>query len=122
MAYLGKGRKSDIRYIAEQLGERVTDDRKIIDLRNLIVNSTNYDEEFVREMLNVRIEERLEGNTSRVSENDHINEKHHSNTFELHKLLPKFKAKEDDISLFLILFERQAKMNRISKENWVLRN
>ncbi|GFT53540.1 retrovirus-related Pol polyprotein from transposon 17.6 [Trichonephila clavipes] len=60
MAYLGKGRKSDLSYIAEQLGERVTDDLKIIDLRNLIVNSTNYDEEFVREMLNVRIEERLE--------------------------------------------------------------
>ncbi|GFU55712.1 hypothetical protein TNCV_1488251 [Trichonephila clavipes] len=88
-------------------------------LRNLIVNSTNYDEEFVRGMLNVRIEERLEGNTSRVSENDHMNKRHHSKTFELHKLLPKFKAKEDDISLFLVLFERQAKMNRISKENWV---
>ncbi|GFY79498.1 uncharacterized protein TNIN_155551 [Trichonephila inaurata madagascariensis] len=61
MAYLGKGRKSDLSYIAEQLGERVIDDLKIIDLRNLIVNSTNYDEEFVREMLNARIEERLEG-------------------------------------------------------------
>ncbi|GFT15622.1 retrovirus-related Pol polyprotein from transposon 412 [Trichonephila clavipes] len=120
MSYLGKGQKSDLSYIAEQLGERVTDDLKIIDLRNLIVNSTNYDEEFVREMLNVRIEERLEGNTSRVSENDHMNERHHSNTFELHKLLPRFKAKEDDISLFLVLFERQAKMNRISNENWVL--
>ncbi|GFW54101.1 retrovirus-related Pol polyprotein from transposon 17.6 [Trichonephila clavipes] len=93
MAYLGKGRKSNLSYIAEQLGERVTDDLKIIDIRNLIVNSTNYDEEFVREMLNVRIEERLEGSTSH--------------------------AKEDDISLFLVLFERQAKMNRISKENWV---
>ncbi|GFS61933.1 hypothetical protein TNIN_358771 [Trichonephila inaurata madagascariensis] len=99
MAYLGKGRKSDLSYIAEQLGERVTDDLKIIDLRNLIVNSTNYDEEFVREMLNARIEERLEGNTSRVNENDHISERHHSNTFELLKLL-KFKAKQDDVSSF----------------------
>ncbi|GFY39990.1 uncharacterized protein TNIN_98861 [Trichonephila inaurata madagascariensis] len=95
MAFLGKGRRADLSYIAEQLGERVTDDLKIIDLRNLIVNSTNYDEEFVREMLNARIEERLEGNTSRVSENDHISERHHSNTFELLKLL-KFKAKQDD--------------------------
>ncbi|GFV35432.1 retrovirus-related Pol polyprotein from transposon 17.6 [Trichonephila clavipes] len=60
MAYLGKGRKSDLSYIAEQLGERVIDDLKIIDLRNLIVTSTNYDEEFFREMINVRIEERLE--------------------------------------------------------------
>ncbi|GFW81088.1 peptidase A2 domain-containing protein [Trichonephila clavipes] len=78
MAYLGKGRKSDLSYIAEQLGERVTDDLKIIDLRNLIVNSTNYDEEFVREMLNVRIEERLEGKTPRAeseelaSDYDHV--------------------------------------------------
>ncbi|GFY42742.1 retrovirus-related Pol polyprotein from transposon 17.6 [Trichonephila inaurata madagascariensis] len=47
MAYLGKGRKSDLSYITEQLGERVTDDLKIIDLRDLIVNSTNYDEEFI---------------------------------------------------------------------------
>ncbi|GFX60445.1 transposon Tf2-11 polyprotein [Trichonephila clavipes] len=37
---------------------------KLLRERNLILNSTNYDEEFVREMLNARIEERLEGNTS----------------------------------------------------------
>ncbi|GFY19813.1 retrovirus-related Pol polyprotein from transposon 17.6 [Trichonephila clavipes] len=72
MAYLGKGRKSDLSYIAEQLGERVTDDLKIIDLRNLIVNSTNYDEEFVREMLNVRIEERLEESEELASDYDHV--------------------------------------------------
>ncbi|GFU18965.1 hypothetical protein TNCV_2347511 [Trichonephila clavipes] len=73
MAYLGKGRKSGLSYIAEQLGERVTDDLKIIDLRNLIVNSTNYDEEFVREMLNVRIEERLE--VERLTDKGSIKEK-----------------------------------------------
>ncbi|GFW16607.1 zinc finger MYM-type protein 1 [Trichonephila clavipes] len=61
MAYLGKGRKSDLSYIAEQLRERIADDLKIIDLRNLILSSRNYDEEFVREMLNPRIEEILEG-------------------------------------------------------------
>ncbi|GFW28256.1 retrovirus-related Pol polyprotein from transposon 17.6 [Trichonephila clavipes] len=72
MAYLGKGRKSDLSYIAEQLGERVTDDLKIIVLRNLIVNSTNYDEEFVREMLNVRIEERLEESEELASDYDHV--------------------------------------------------
>ncbi|GFT02531.1 uncharacterized protein TNCV_1487481 [Trichonephila clavipes] len=50
MAYLGKGRIAELRYIAKQLGEKVYDDQKIIDLKNLIVNSPNY-EEFVREML-----------------------------------------------------------------------
>ncbi|GFY29453.1 retrovirus-related Pol polyprotein from transposon 17.6 [Trichonephila clavipes] len=74
MAYLGKGRKSDLSYIAEQLGERVTDDLKIIDLRNLIVNSTNYDEEFVREMLNVRIEERE--SEELASDYDHVKALH----------------------------------------------
>ncbi|GFY70821.1 uncharacterized protein TNIN_486851 [Trichonephila inaurata madagascariensis] len=58
MAYLGKGRIAELRYIAKQLGEKVTDDLKIIDLKNLIVNSLNYEEEFVREMLNRIIEKR----------------------------------------------------------------
>ncbi|GFS53770.1 uncharacterized protein TNCV_731541 [Trichonephila clavipes] len=51
MAYLGKGRIAEPRYIAKQLVEKVTDDLKIIYLKNLIVNSPNYEEEFVREML-----------------------------------------------------------------------
>ncbi|GFU11328.1 transposable element Tcb2 transposase [Trichonephila clavipes] len=64
MAYLGKGQIAELRYIAKQLGEKVTDDLKIIDLKNLIVNSPNYEEEFVREMLNIiekRVVGRLEG-------------------------------------------------------------
>ncbi|PRD23466.1 UNVERIFIED_CONTAM: hypothetical protein NCL1_46270 [Trichonephila clavipes] len=56
MAYLGKGRIAELRYITKQLGEKVTNDLKIIDLRNLIINSPNYEEEFVKEMLNIIIE------------------------------------------------------------------
>ncbi|GFS34723.1 hypothetical protein NPIL_80391 [Nephila pilipes] len=94
MASLEKGRKMDFRYIAERLGERVTDDLQIIHFKNLILNISNYEEEFVREMLNTRIEERIETSTSRVSENYDTIERHNSNTFEIRKLLPKFSARK----------------------------
>ncbi|GFS53083.1 hypothetical protein NPIL_78081 [Nephila pilipes] len=95
MAYLGKGRIAELRYIAEKLGERVTDDLKIIHLKNLIISSTNYEEKFVREMLNARIQERRTPGTSSVCENYNTIEGHSSNPFELRKL-PKCNAKEVD--------------------------
>ncbi|GFT09046.1 uncharacterized protein TNCV_4105131 [Trichonephila clavipes] len=38
---------------------------------------------------------------------------------DLHKLIPKFDSKFDDISLFLISFERQAKILNLPKICWV---
>ncbi|GFY33676.1 uncharacterized protein TNCV_4593881 [Trichonephila clavipes] len=87
MAYLGKGRIAELRYIAKQLGEKVTDDLKIIDLKNLIVNSPNYEEEFVREMLSMIIEKRLKTSTSRVSKYFDLNEIYILSTYELETLL-----------------------------------
>ncbi|GFQ79296.1 uncharacterized protein TNCT_656331 [Trichonephila clavata] len=87
MAYLGKGRKAELRYIAKQLGEKVTDDLKIIHLKNLIVNSTNVEEEFVREMLNLIIEKRLRARTSRVGRYFDITERYILRTYELQTLL-----------------------------------
>ncbi|GFU75930.1 uncharacterized protein TNCV_2087681 [Trichonephila clavipes] len=86
MAYLGKGRIAELRYIVKQLDEKVTDDLKIIDLKNLIVNSPNY-EEFVREMLNMIIEKRLKPSTSRVSKYFDLNERHILSSNELETLL-----------------------------------
>ncbi|GFT25248.1 uncharacterized protein TNCV_181181 [Trichonephila clavipes] len=88
MAYLGKGRIAELRYIAKQLDEKVNDDLKIIDLKNLIVNSPNY-EEFVREMLNMIIEKRLNPiySTSRVSKYFDLNERHILSSTELETLL-----------------------------------
>ncbi|GBO03899.1 hypothetical protein AVEN_224504-1 [Araneus ventricosus] len=60
MAFLGKARKEDLIILARELGEEVTPDLKIIDLRNLIVASTNYEMEFVKELLNTVISERTE--------------------------------------------------------------
>ncbi|GFU65971.1 uncharacterized protein TNCV_3458351 [Trichonephila clavipes] len=109
MAYLGKGRIAELRYIAKQLGEKVTDDLKIIDLKNLIVNSLNYEEEFVREMLNRIIEKRLKTSTSRVSKYFDLNERYILSTYELEILLKlkkhscktinKVKSKSESFSL-----------------------
>ncbi|GBM58258.1 hypothetical protein AVEN_62760-1 [Araneus ventricosus] len=60
MAFLGKARKEDLIILARELGEEVTPDLKIIDLRNLIVASTNYEMEFVKELLNTVISQRTE--------------------------------------------------------------
>ncbi|GFY43228.1 uncharacterized protein TNIN_437281 [Trichonephila inaurata madagascariensis] len=91
MAYLGKGRIAELRYIAKQLGEKVTDELKIIHLKNLIVNSPNYEEEFVREMLNMIIEKRLKTSTSRVSKYFDLKERYILSTYELETL---FKLKK----------------------------
>ncbi|GBN22734.1 hypothetical protein AVEN_68065-1 [Araneus ventricosus] len=40
-------------------------------------------------------------------------------TIEIQKLLPKFKPQEDDIGLFLALFERQLSFLKVPKENFV---
>ncbi|GFT87355.1 hypothetical protein NPIL_300071 [Nephila pilipes] len=94
MAYLTKDRKAELRYIAEKLGERVNDHLKIIRLKNLITNSNNYEEEFVREMLNGRIQERMKASTSRACESNDTSEGHNSNPFKLRRIL-KCNAKED---------------------------
>ncbi|GFV00303.1 uncharacterized protein TNCV_2117571 [Trichonephila clavipes] len=109
MAYLGKGRIAELRYIAKQLGEKVSDDLKIIDLKNLIVNSPNYEEEFVREMLSMITEKRLKTSTSRVSKYFDLNEIYILSTNELKTLLKlkkynsktinKVKGKSESVSL-----------------------
>ncbi|GBM06021.1 hypothetical protein AVEN_49409-1 [Araneus ventricosus] len=60
MAFLGKARKEDLIILARELEEEVTPDLKIISLRNLIVASTNYEMEFVKELLNTVISQRTE--------------------------------------------------------------
>ncbi|GBN40852.1 hypothetical protein AVEN_204106-1 [Araneus ventricosus] len=60
MAFLGKARKEDVIILDRELGEEFTPDLKIIDLRNLIVASTNYEMEFVKELLNTVIPQRTE--------------------------------------------------------------
>ncbi|GBM52427.1 hypothetical protein AVEN_21845-1 [Araneus ventricosus] len=87
MAFLGKARKEDLIILARELGEEVTSDLKIIDLRNLIVASTNYEMEFVKELLNTVISQRTEEAEQRKLELE-IEErrKREEREFELEKL------------------------------------
>ncbi|GFW82497.1 hypothetical protein TNCV_1793901 [Trichonephila clavipes] len=63
MAFLGKARKQDLVLLAEELGQKVSDKMTIIDLKNIIIGSKDYEEEFVRAQLSVILEERVERET-----------------------------------------------------------
>ncbi|GBM10101.1 hypothetical protein AVEN_92924-1 [Araneus ventricosus] len=148
MAFLGKARKEDLIILARELGEEVTPDLNIIDLRNLIVARTNYEMEFVKELLNTVISQRTEEAEQRKLEQRKLEleieerRKREEREFELEKLklqnesfnsagngssrpkidflsmIPKFGQVNNDISLYLILFERQAQAADVPKEFW----
>ncbi|GFU78122.1 hypothetical protein TNCV_3665821 [Trichonephila clavipes] len=63
MAFLGKAKKQDLVLLAEELGQKVSDKMTIIDLKNIIIGSKDYEEEFVRAQLSVISEERVERET-----------------------------------------------------------
>ncbi|GFW21485.1 CCHC-type domain-containing protein [Trichonephila clavipes] len=100
MAFLGKAKKQDLVLLAEELGQKVSDKMTNIELRNIIIGSKDYEEEFVRAQLSVILEERLE----RESEE---------------KIQQQREFEDGDIVLFLTLFERQAKRIGVEKTNWV---
>ncbi|GFU77469.1 hypothetical protein TNCV_3498421 [Trichonephila clavipes] len=58
MAFLGKGLKVDLQYMATEMEVEDVLGLKVMELRRAIVNSKNFDEEFCREFLNTIIEER----------------------------------------------------------------
>ncbi|GFV61973.1 hypothetical protein TNCV_4107761 [Trichonephila clavipes] len=60
MAFLGKAKKQDLVLLAEVLGQKVSDKITIIDLKNIIIDSKDYEEEFVEAYLSVISEERVE--------------------------------------------------------------
>ncbi|GFQ83378.1 CCHC-type domain-containing protein [Trichonephila clavata] len=58
MAFLGKGLKADLQIMATEMGVEDVLSLKVFELREAILNSKNFDEEFCREQLNTIIEER----------------------------------------------------------------
>ncbi|KFM75301.1 Stress response protein nst1, partial [Stegodyphus mimosarum] len=60
MSFLGRARKEDLQNLATELGVQVTADLKIVDLKQKIIESRDYDEVFVKEVLNTIIEDRKE--------------------------------------------------------------
>lgn len=142
MAFLGRLKKSDLKILCEELNIDVLPEHKIIDMKNLIVNADNYDEELTKAMFETVLSDRLEREREEKERQKEEKERE-EREFELRKLelqsqstarpqplvsnsshkltveLPKFDSKEGDISLYLVLFERQARRANISEENWV---
>ncbi|GFY24007.1 transposon Tf2-6 polyprotein [Trichonephila clavipes] len=137
MSFLLKGKKEDLLELATELGLEATVDMTKPMLKNLITKSAGYDEEDAKLMYEGIVEERkerelleerkrrdnLELEKLRIEAQIGLNQEILSRnnripSNESNKLLPKFDMKED-ISLCLILFERQACMMNVPKEFWV---
>ncbi|GFW21048.1 hypothetical protein TNCV_2702881 [Trichonephila clavipes] len=58
MAFLGKGSKVDLQYMATEMGVEDVLGMRVFELRDAVLNNKDFDEEFCREFLNTIIEER----------------------------------------------------------------
>ncbi|GBN05405.1 hypothetical protein AVEN_30802-1 [Araneus ventricosus] len=115
---------------------------RIVNLKKVILNSRDYKEEFAKEMLEaiiVRRQEKevlerqrekkerdgqfelekikLQTSSPETSESSERNTKY--NYVELQNVLQRFDSRNDDISLYLVVFERQANRLKINKADWV---
>ncbi|GIY93407.1 hypothetical protein CEXT_327451 [Caerostris extrusa] len=59
MSFLGKGRKSDLIELGTELGVTIPPEAVIVNIKRLITSSENYDEEFVKQIFERIIEERI---------------------------------------------------------------
>ncbi|GFX45832.1 CCHC-type domain-containing protein [Trichonephila clavipes] len=145
MAFLGKAKKQNLILLAEELNQRVSDKMTNIDLRNIIIGSKDYEEEFVRDQLSVILEERFERESEeKIARQLAIEQQQRefelekmrleiersrfdsenlsplkTSVSDLIKIIPNFDIRDGDIVLFLTLFERQAKRIGVEKTNWV---
>ncbi|GFR05001.1 retrovirus-related Pol polyprotein from transposon 297 [Trichonephila clavata] len=60
MAYLGKAKKKDLFLVAIELGETVSGDMRVIELKQIIIGSKHYEDEFVKNLLESIMTERIE--------------------------------------------------------------
>ncbi|GFT92052.1 hypothetical protein TNCV_4561171 [Trichonephila clavipes] len=63
MAFLEKAEKQDLILLAEDLGLKVSHKMTVTDLKNIIIGSRDYEEEFGKAYLSVISEERVEKET-----------------------------------------------------------
>ncbi|GFU79977.1 retrovirus-related Pol polyprotein from transposon 412 [Trichonephila clavipes] len=119
MAFLGKGKKQDMLQLAEELGINATLNMTVPSIKIAITNSEGYEEEFVKNLY-----ETIIANGKRLEEvndesNDSTNACSVTSNLNFKKLIPDFDPKQSDISLYLVIFERQAKRASIEKKEWV---
>ncbi|GFX40871.1 retrovirus-related Pol polyprotein from transposon 17.6 [Trichonephila clavipes] len=129
MAFLGKGKKQDMLQLAEELGINATLNMTVPSIKIAITNSEGYEEEFVKNLYEtiiangkkigrkgLKIESGFKVNDE---SNDSTNACSVTSNLNLKKLIPDFDPKQSDISLYLVIFERQAKRASIEKKEWV---
>lgn len=164
MSFLGKGQKADLLKLAEELGIDVTPEDKIVKIKSLIVRSPDYEEDFVRNLLESVVEarksesearkaeieaqkreedhrskleeaeiemriqkeihdfelERLRLSNVREGNNSGNSRQQNSNSArELHNFMQKYNPEVSDISLYLVMFERQARKAEVEERDWV---
>ncbi|GFW29669.1 hypothetical protein TNCV_3935361 [Trichonephila clavipes] len=127
MAFWGKGKKKSLVLVAIQLREAVSEDMKVIEIKQIIVGSKNFEEEFVKNLLETVLNERMESENlekQTLAREVQLEKKTREREFQLEclrvkqntvvtksvgettlnqnfqKLMPKCNLKNDDISLF----------------------
>ncbi|GFT42437.1 retrovirus-related Pol polyprotein from transposon 297 [Trichonephila clavipes] len=128
MVFLGRSRKEDLRMLATELGLAPSDNLKIMELKDLITNSDRYDDEFVKDMLSVIVEEYTATEKQKAADLEEkqkavVVAQQREREFELEKMkiqleMPRFNSKEDEMGLYLTIFERQAKFLNIPEKTW----
>ncbi|GBM26887.1 hypothetical protein AVEN_264744-1 [Araneus ventricosus] len=114
MAFLARCKKLDLARFAEDLGIEITPEDRVIDIFGKIKTSSDFEEERAYELEKLRIISVVEtpslGSTRREGSRSRR---------EIKNLMQKFDAQMSDISLYLTLFERQARTTGIEEEEWV---
>ena len=150
MAFLGKGRKEDLIALALEMGLSADVNMKVMELKDLITTSKNYEDEFIKGVFNTIIDDRkkredlelerareeaareerirqekyelerlrLEAEVKRAESGTKMSEIVKNPTVDIKSLVHKYDLKED-ISLYLVLFERQARRAKIEESTWV---
>ncbi|GFU59448.1 retrovirus-related Pol polyprotein from transposon 297 [Trichonephila clavipes] len=136
--------------LATELGLAPSDNLKTIELKDLITNSDWYDEEFIKDVLSVIVEERtatekqkaveleekqkavvvaqqrerefepekmkIQLEMQKLSQASVTSQQLENPKLELNRIIPRFNSKEDEMGLYLTIFERQAKFLNIPKK------
>ena len=141
MSFLTKGRKQDLLILCEELGETVPSPCVVPQIKQIILKSEFYEEEDVKLMLERITEDRLK--KEEQERKDILAQELRQHELELRRLevsqvsppqqsfpasesgghriqlthiIPKFDEKQDEMSLYLINFERKAEMTRYQRQ------
>ncbi|GFY26601.1 hypothetical protein TNCV_2879311 [Trichonephila clavipes] len=107
MAFLGRALKVDLKSLAEELGETVTEEMKVPSLKKLIVEKREDElkrQEREDELEKLKIEASMMSNGFRRERNSQNAGIQEHVPVGLQKLMRTFDPKEGDISFYLILF------------------